>query len=109
MPPALVFANPAFLRACRQDGATPAQPMLHLYAVDLLRGPDGAWRVLADRTDRAGGPGLARENRRLLARVMPEVFRGAPGALACGPSSTSGRTRCSASRRRAWRPGASRC
>jgi uncharacterized circularly permuted ATP-grasp superfamily protein/uncharacterized alpha-E superfamily protein len=78
IPPEVVFANPAFLRACRHDGATPAQPMLHLYAVDLLRGPDGLWRVLADRTTAPAGPGLARENRRLLARVMPEVFRGAP-------------------------------
>ncbi|CAH0156819.1 circularly permuted type 2 ATP-grasp protein [Roseomonas sp. CECT 9278] len=77
IPPEVVFANPAFLRPCRQEGAAPMQPMLHLYAVDLLRGPDGAWRVLADRTTAPAGPGLARENRRLLARVMPEVFRGA--------------------------------
>jgi uncharacterized alpha-E superfamily protein len=52
--------------------------MLHLYAVDLLRGLDGAWRVLDDRTTAPAGPGLARENRRLLGRVMPEAFRGAP-------------------------------
>jgi uncharacterized circularly permuted ATP-grasp superfamily protein len=78
LPPEVVFANPGFLRACRRDGAPPIEPMLHLYAVDLLRGPDGAWRVLADRTTAPAGPGLARENRRLLARVMPEAFRGAP-------------------------------
>lgn len=78
IPPDLVFANPGFLRACRQEGVAPAEPLLHLYAVDLLRGPDGIWRVLADRTTAPAGPGLARENRRLLARVMPEAFRGAP-------------------------------
>ncbi len=77
VPPEMVFANPAFLRACRREGAAPVQPMLHLYAVDLLRGLDGAWRVLADRTTAPAGPGLARENRRMLARVMPEAFRGA--------------------------------
>ena len=77
IPPEVVFANPAFLRACRQAGEAPARPLLHLYAVDLLRGPDGAWRVLADRTTAPAGLGLARENRRLLARVMPEAFRGA--------------------------------
>ncbi|BDG72668.1 circularly permuted type 2 ATP-grasp protein [Roseomonas fluvialis] len=77
IPPEVVFANPAFLRPCRQEGAAPTQPMLHVYAVDLLRGLDGAWRVLADRTTAPAGPGLARENRRLLARVMPEAFRGA--------------------------------
>jgi uncharacterized circularly permuted ATP-grasp superfamily protein len=48
--------------------------MLHVYAADLLRAPDGAWRVLADRTGLAAGIGYAQENRRLLARVLPEAF-----------------------------------
>ncbi|HWT10083.1 MAG TPA: circularly permuted type 2 ATP-grasp protein, partial [Roseomonas sp.] len=77
LPPELVFANPGFLRACRGQGALPQRPLMHLYAVDLVRGPDGAWRVLADRTSAPAGPGMARENRRLLGRVMPEAFRGA--------------------------------
>ncbi len=72
LPPALAFANPAFLRAGRFMD-TPSR--LQFYAADLLRGPDGAWRVLADRTAGAAGVGFARENRRLLARVMPEAFR----------------------------------
>ena len=72
LPPALAFANPAFLRAGRFM-QTPSR--LQFYAADLLRGPDGAWRVLADRTAGASGVGFARENRRLLARVMPEAFR----------------------------------
>jgi uncharacterized circularly permuted ATP-grasp superfamily protein/uncharacterized alpha-E superfamily protein len=83
LPPALVFANPAFLRPCRArdlvtDGvARPPDPTpkLQFYAADLIRGPDGAWRVLADRTAGAGGIGYARENRRLLSRVVPEAFR----------------------------------
>ena len=49
--------------------------MMQFYAADLVRGPDGAWRVLADRTSGAGGVGHARENRRLLAQVIPEAFR----------------------------------
>lgn len=77
LPAELVFANPGFLRSCRRDVAMPSAPMLHLYAVDLLRAPDGQWRVLADRTSAPAGPGMARENRRLLGRVMPEAFRGA--------------------------------
>ena len=72
LPPALVFANPAYLRAC---GDTASGIRMHSYAADLVRGPDGAWRVLADRTAGAAGLGTARENRRLLARVMPEAFR----------------------------------
>jgi uncharacterized circularly permuted ATP-grasp superfamily protein/uncharacterized alpha-E superfamily protein len=77
IPPELVFGHPGFLRACRAEGRPAAAPQLHLYAVDLLRGPDGTWRVLADRTTAPAGPGLARENRRMLGRVMPEAFRGA--------------------------------
>ena len=72
LPPALVFANPTWLRACRDAGSG---VRLHLYAADLLRGPDGVWRVFADRTGAPGGLGTAGENRRLLARVIPEVFR----------------------------------
>lgn len=76
IPPELVFANPAFLRPTR-DAARPASvPFLQTTAADLLRGPDGAWRVLADRSSRAAGLGQARENRRLLARAFPDLFRG---------------------------------
>ncbi len=74
LPPALVFANPGFLRPCR-DLPAEGVPRLALYAADLIRGPDGAWMVLADRTAVPAGLGLARENRRLLARVLPEPFR----------------------------------
>ncbi len=77
LPPALVFTNPAFLRPCRVPSAegTPRFPLLHYYAADLLRGPDGAWRVLADRTAAPSGIAYARENRRVLGRVVPEAFR----------------------------------
>jgi uncharacterized circularly permuted ATP-grasp superfamily protein/uncharacterized alpha-E superfamily protein len=77
IPPALVFANPGFLRPCRHQGRTPPRPLLQSYAADLLRGPDGGWRVLADRTTLCNGIGQALENRRLLARVAPEVVRAA--------------------------------
>ncbi|MBN9507748.1 MAG: circularly permuted type 2 ATP-grasp protein [Alphaproteobacteria bacterium] len=72
VPPALVFANSSFLRPCRDLGGG---VRLHFYAADLIRAPDGAWTVTSDRTDGAAGLGLARENRRLLARVLPEPFR----------------------------------
>lgn len=81
LPPALVYANPAWLRPYDTgvaNGSTnrPAR-YIDFYAADLVRGPDGAWRVLADRTSGAAGVGYAQENRRLLSRVMPEAFRGA--------------------------------
>jgi uncharacterized circularly permuted ATP-grasp superfamily protein/uncharacterized alpha-E superfamily protein len=74
LPPALVFNNPGFLRACR-TAAPSFQTHLNFYAADLIRGPDGRWRVLSDRTSGAAGAGLARENRRILSRVVPEMFR----------------------------------
>ena len=80
LPPALVYANPAYLRACRVDAPSPTHfgpppRMLQTYAADLVRGPDGQWRVQADRTGGCLGIGYAREARRLLARVLPELFR----------------------------------
>jgi uncharacterized circularly permuted ATP-grasp superfamily protein/uncharacterized alpha-E superfamily protein len=77
LPPALVFANPAYLRpSAITIGPGPRPPLMDLYAADLIRGPDGAWRVLADRTAGSAGIAHALENRRMLARVMPEAFRG---------------------------------
>ena len=43
---------------------------LHIYAVDLGRGPDGEWRVLADHVRAPTGMGYALENRLAAARVM---------------------------------------
>ena len=71
LPSALVFANPGFERACC---GLPG-PFLHAYAADLVRGPDGRWRVLADRLGGVTGAGYAAEIRELLARVLPEVVR----------------------------------
>jgi uncharacterized circularly permuted ATP-grasp superfamily protein/uncharacterized alpha-E superfamily protein len=78
LPPALVFANPAYLRPCGIATGTGSRPsFMDFYAADLIRGPDHSWRVLADRTAGAAGIAHARENRRMLARVLPEAFRGA--------------------------------
>ena len=77
LPPALIYPNPGFLRACRASAGGPAWVQrMEFYAADLIRGPNGQWMVLADRTAGAAGIAIARENRRVLARVMPETFRG---------------------------------
>ena len=76
IPPDLVYGNPAFLRPCRIAGSDNAKPRhLHIYAADLMRGPDGVWRVVADRADQARGLAYALENRRNLARIVPEIFQ----------------------------------
>jgi uncharacterized circularly permuted ATP-grasp superfamily protein/uncharacterized alpha-E superfamily protein len=76
LPPALVYPSRAYLRALRDPrGEAAPQRHLHLYAADLVRGEDGAWRVLADRTGEPAGLAHVLENRRLMARVLPELFR----------------------------------
>jgi uncharacterized circularly permuted ATP-grasp superfamily protein/uncharacterized alpha-E superfamily protein len=72
VPPALVFANPEFLRpvAGHSQGGH-----LHLIAVDLARSPDGQWWVLSDRTQAPSGTGYALENRLIVADVLPDLFR----------------------------------
>ncbi|MGI4951998.1 MAG: circularly permuted type 2 ATP-grasp protein [Janthinobacterium lividum] len=75
LPPELLYANPDYQRACRAH--TQARPTRHLqaYAADLVRGPDRQWTVVGDRTSGCTGIGYARESRRLLARIIPELFR----------------------------------
>ena len=74
LPPALVFANPGFLRPCHGLPVAHGRH-LHLHAADLARTPDGAWWVLADRTQAPSGAGYALENRIALSRSLPEAFR----------------------------------
>ena len=73
LPPELVLANPSFLRACH--GIAPRSGVyLHNYAVDLARAPNGAWWVIADRTQAPSGLGYALENRIVTARTLPALL-----------------------------------
>ena len=73
IPPALVFANPHFLRPCH--GIKPRGGVyLHSYAVDLARSPDGRWWVTSDRTQAPSGIGYTLENRLVSARTLCNVF-----------------------------------
>jgi uncharacterized circularly permuted ATP-grasp superfamily protein/uncharacterized alpha-E superfamily protein len=74
VPPDLVYGNPGYLRPCRNVDGRRRDRYLSFYAADMIRGPDGVWRVLADRTGQAQGLAYALENRRILARVVPELF-----------------------------------
>jgi len=77
LPPALLFANPGFLRPCH--GIQPPDGVqLHLAAFDLGRMPDGSWVVLDDRTQAPSGAGYALENRMVLSRSLPDAFRAQP-------------------------------
>jgi uncharacterized circularly permuted ATP-grasp superfamily protein/uncharacterized alpha-E superfamily protein len=74
LPAELVFAHPGFLRPC-SGIVPPAGRYLPLYASDLVRSRDGHFQVLADRTQAPSGVGYALENRIVLSRSLPEVFR----------------------------------
>jgi uncharacterized circularly permuted ATP-grasp superfamily protein/uncharacterized alpha-E superfamily protein len=73
LPPAIVFANPHFLRPC--FGITPKGGVyLHTYAMDIARSPAGNWWVMADRTQAPSGIGYTLQNRLVTARTLPDVF-----------------------------------
>ncbi len=74
LPPELVFGCPAFLRPLH--GAEPPGGIyLHLYATDLARAPDGGFWVMSDRTQAPSGAGYALENRIVVSRLLPQLFR----------------------------------
>ncbi len=74
LPPALVFGQHGYLWPCHGI-KPPGGVWLHSYAVDLARSPDGHWWVIADRTQAPSGAGYALENRLVVSRVFPEMFR----------------------------------
>jgi uncharacterized circularly permuted ATP-grasp superfamily protein/uncharacterized alpha-E superfamily protein len=74
LPPGLVFNDPGYLRAC-VGVPPPGGIRLVLFAADLVRGPDGVWRVLASRTQSPTGAGYALENRVVLSQTLADSFR----------------------------------
>ena len=74
LPLELVYGHDGFLRACH-GVRPPAAHALTLYAADLARAPDGRVCVLSDRTQAPSGAGYALENRVVMARVLPSLFR----------------------------------
>lgn len=73
LPAGVVAGSPEYLRPVHGI-APPGGRWLPIYAADVGRGPDGRWRVLADRTQAPSGLGYALENRMVLARAFPDLF-----------------------------------
>ena len=74
IPPSLIYAQSGFLRpACGMN--VPGGVHLHVYAADLARSPDGHWWVMADRTQAPSGAGYALENRLIVSRTFPALYR----------------------------------
>jgi uncharacterized circularly permuted ATP-grasp superfamily protein/uncharacterized alpha-E superfamily protein len=74
LPPELLWANPGFLRPCH-GAKLPHNRWLHLYSADLVRTEDGQYAVLNDRTQAPSGAGYSLENRIVMSRALPSVFR----------------------------------
>ncbi|MFZ3154259.1 circularly permuted type 2 ATP-grasp protein [Pseudomonas sp.] len=74
LPAELVFGHNNYLWPCK-GVQPPGGTYLHLYAVDLARAPDGRWWVTADRTQAPSGAGYALENRQIVSRAFPELYR----------------------------------
>ncbi len=74
LPPALIFAHAGFQRSCvgiRPSGQRP----LVLCSSNLARGPDGRMWVIDDRAQSPTGAGYALENRMVMTRIAPALFR----------------------------------
>ena len=74
IPPELVFSHAGFLRAC-QGLVLPGEHQLVLHAADMVRDAKGTMHVIGDRTQAPSGAGYALENRAVMSRVLPSLFR----------------------------------
>ena len=74
IPPEVVFAHPAFLRECAGIRLPGPHQLFHA-AFDIGRDEEGDRVVLADRTQAPSGAGYALENRIVVARVFPDLYR----------------------------------
>jgi uncharacterized circularly permuted ATP-grasp superfamily protein/uncharacterized alpha-E superfamily protein len=74
LPPEALFAHGGFLRAC-QGIQIPGEHELILHSADMVQRPDGTMCVLSDRTQAPSGAGYALENRTVMSRVFPSLFR----------------------------------
>ncbi len=77
LPPELVYVHPGFLHACHQS-LPEGQHWLVFHGVDLARAADGSIWALGDRAQCPSGAGYALENRIILARAFPKLYRDAP-------------------------------
>ncbi len=74
IPPAAVFGHAGWLSPA-MGIRPPGGVHLFQYAADLARSPDGRWWVVGDRTQAPSGAGYALENRLVISRVFPQMFR----------------------------------
>ena len=74
IPAPVVFGHGGFLRPAHGIRPPGGVHLFH-YAADLARSPDGNWWDVGDRTQAPSGAGYALENRLVVSRVFPQMFR----------------------------------
>lgn len=74
IPSEIVFSHPGFLRQCHGI-LLPGAHNLIFHAVDLVRGGNGQFVAIGDRTQAPSGTGYVLENRIAVSRVLPSLFR----------------------------------
>ena len=72
LPPGVVFSHQGFLRVARQ---LPGIDELPIFGIDVSRSPSGDWHVVDDICQVPGGLGYALENRIVISRALPSLFR----------------------------------
>jgi uncharacterized circularly permuted ATP-grasp superfamily protein/uncharacterized alpha-E superfamily protein len=77
IPPSVIFGHRGFLGPATGWRPAGGRHLLQ-YAADLARSPDGRWWVINDRTQAPSGSGYALENRLVVSRVFPQMFRELP-------------------------------
>lgn len=73
IPAAVVFGHSGYTRPIVRARGFDPHPLI-LSSTDLGRDAAGEWRVLTDRVQAPSGLGYAMENRRVLSRVLPELY-----------------------------------
>lgn len=74
IPPEALFSHSGFLRSCH-GLKLPGEHELIMHATDLMRGADGDMCIMTDRAQSPSGAGYALENRTVMSRVLPSIFR----------------------------------
>ena len=74
VPPEMILSDPQFFRASDRI-RVPGDKQLVVFGVDLARDADGRWLALGHRAEAPSGAAYALENRRVLSRVFPHIFR----------------------------------
>ncbi len=77
LPYALVQGHPGYLHAM-QGNAPVGGRHLNLAAFDLVRGPDGCWWLLSQRTQAPSGLGYLLENRQIISGQFAPAFESMP-------------------------------